>query len=144
MQILGRMVPGIADQLLRERQSLLSTEADALGKLNDWTGRLWRCRDLADGLDEMLGIVLELLGADKGDVQLLDEERAVLRIVAQRGFEADFLDLFGEVSIQDNSACGRALRSGKRVVIEDVEDDADYEPLRPVARAASSLTQLDG
>jgi PAS domain S-box-containing protein len=141
----------VADQLLRERQSLLSAEADALGKLNDWTGRLWRCRDLANGLDEMLGIVIELLAADKGNVQLLDHERAVLKIVAQRGFDADFLDFFREVSAEDHSACGRALRSGKRVLIEDVEEDPDYAPMRPVARAANyrsvlttPLTSVDG
>jgi PAS domain S-box-containing protein len=132
----------VTDQLLRERETLLSAEAEVLGKLNDWTSRLWRCRDLAQGLDEMLGVVIELLGADKGNVQLLDEEHAVLKIVAQRGFAADFLDFFREVSTGDDSACGRALRSGERVVIEDIETDAGYTPMRAVARAANYRSVL--
>jgi PAS domain S-box-containing protein len=96
----------VADRLQREHQNLLSAEPDVLGKLNHWTGRRWRCRDLSDGLDEMLGIVIELLGADQGTVQLLDAERAVLKIVPQRGFDLDFLDFFREVSADNNASCG--------------------------------------
>src|SRR5262249_38710324 len=55
---------------------------------------------------------------------------------AQRGFDQPFLDFFSQVSGDDNSACGRALRSGERIIIEDVEAEEDYAPFRPVATAA--------
>ena len=119
---------------LRESERRLSAEAEALNKLNQWSSRLWRCRDLHTGLDEMLDAVIELLGADKGNVQLLDEN-GQLKIVAHRGFGEDFLEYFREVSIADNSVCARALRSGERTIIEDVENDSLYEPLRSIARA---------
>lgn len=83
----------------------------------------------------MLAAVVELLGADKGNVQLLNSD-GVLVIGAQRGFDQDFLEAFREVSAEDGSACGRALRSGQRIIIADIEADAAYEPLRTVARAA--------
>jgi PAS domain S-box-containing protein len=100
------------------------------------SSRLWRIRDLRQGLEEILAATIELLGADMGNIQLLDPQRKVLMIAAQRGFEQDFLDFFRQVSEEDESACGRALRSRERIIIEDVETDTAYMPLRSVARAA--------
>jgi len=124
-----------AEQALRESERLLSAEADALVKLNESSSRLWRSRTLQEGLEVMLAAVIELLGADKGNVQLLEGsgKDGVLRIAAQRGFQPDFLEHFREVSADDDCACGRALRSGQRIIIEDVEAEA---PLRAPARAA--------
>ena len=124
-----------AEQALRENERLLSAEADALVKLNESSSRLWRSRTLQEGLDAMLAAVIELLGADKGTVQLLEGsgKDGVLRIAAQRGFQPDFLEHFREVSADDDCACGKALRSGQRIIIEDVEADAS---LRALARAA--------
>lgn len=121
---------------LRVSESRLTGEATALARLNAASERLWRMMDLRDGLDEMLAATIELLGADRGNVQILDADRGVLHIAAQRGFEQPFLDFFREVSVHDDSACGRALRSGARIVIEDVEADAPYAPYLAVARAA--------
>jgi hypothetical protein len=38
-------------------------------------------------------------------------------------------------SIHHDSLCGRALRSGERIVIEDIETDGPYAPLREVRLA---------
>ena len=124
-----------AEQALRESERLLSAEADALVKLSESSSRLWRSRTLQEGLDVMLAAVIELLGADKGNVQLLEGsgKNGVLRIAAQHGFQPDFREHFREVSADDDCACGRALRSGQRIIIEDVEADAS---LRDLARAA--------
>jgi len=40
------------------------------------------------------------------------------------------------VSAEDNSACGRALRLGRSVVIHDVDEDDDFAPFRTIAHAA--------
>ncbi|HLX30525.1 MAG TPA: ATP-binding protein [Casimicrobiaceae bacterium] len=120
---------------LRESERQLFSEAGALSKLNEYSARMWRCRELHEGLDEMLASVIDLVGSDKGNVQLLND-KGVLTIEAQRGFDGHFLDFFREVSAEDDSACGRALRSGEQIVIEDVEADEPYAPLRPIARAA--------
>ena len=77
-----------AEYLQGESERLLTVEADALAKLNECSSRLWRSRSLGDGLDEMLAAVIELLGADKGVVQLFNQQQAVLEIAAQRGFRA--------------------------------------------------------
>jgi PAS domain S-box-containing protein len=125
-----------AEQTLRDNEARQAAEADALGRLNELSSRLWRMRSLREGLEEMLAATIELLGADRGNVQILDADRGVLAIAAHQGFEPDFLNFFREVSTKDDSACGRGLRSGARIVIEDVEADAPYAPLRGIARAA--------
>jgi signal transduction histidine kinase/ActR/RegA family two-component response regulator len=84
----------------------------------------------------MLIAVMELLSADKGNIQLLNSERQILTIVTHNGFQRDFLDFFHQVSAHDDSACGRALRHGHRIIIEDVEFDLECEKFRPIARAA--------
>ena len=111
-------------------------EAKALARLNDWTSRLLRTSNLQEGLFSMLGGVIETLGADKGNVQLFDPDRGTLYIAAQCGFQEDFLSFFRDVSALDQSSCGRALTSGERVIIEDVENDGAYAELREIARAA--------
>lgn len=75
---------------LREREAELKAEADALVRLNELSSRLWRSRGLREGLEEMLAATVELLGADMGNVQILDAERRVLTIDAQHGLDRIF------------------------------------------------------
>ena len=123
-----------AEAELSARQ--VEREAEALKTLNESSSRLWQVRTLKEGLEEMLSATIDLLGADKGNVQVLDPDRLILTIAAQRGFETDFLEFFKEVSAGDNCACGRSLRTGERLIIDDVEHDAPFAPFREVARRA--------
>jgi PAS domain S-box-containing protein len=126
-----------AKRALQRTAASLAAEALALAKLNDLSSRLWHLEKLEDGLDEMISAAIELLGASKGNIQLLDPQRGVLVIAAQRGFERDFLELYREVpGDHASAACARALRSADRVIIEDVQTDPDYSPLWNVAEVA--------
>jgi PAS domain S-box-containing protein len=120
---------------LRVREARLVEEADALKRLYDWSSRLWQTRDLNEGLVEMLRASIQMMGADKGNVQIVDD-RGVLTIAAQQGFDKPFLEFFREISVNENSACARALRSGRRVIIEDVEADQEFARYRHLALAA--------
>jgi PAS domain S-box-containing protein len=141
----------LAEQCLRDSEARLTAEAQALTRLSELSTRLWRSRSLHEGLDEMLTAVIELLGADKGDIQLLKDGGNVLRLITHRGFSQEFLDCFTEVTAAANCGCGRALRQGKRVIIEDTERDELYSPYRALARSAgyrslvaSPVTGADG
>ena len=123
------------EALLRDQEQTLAREAEALAKLNEWSSQLWSSRELRQGIEAMLDAAIELLGADKGNVQLLGADEN-LRIEAQRGFEGEFLEYFKEVATHDGSACGRALRSDEQVVVEDVELDEAFAPMRAVMRSA--------
>jgi two-component sensor histidine kinase len=126
----------LSEARVREREAHLEKDAAALKRLNDASTRLWRTRDLHSGLNEMLAAAVQLLGGDMGNIQLLDAGKGTLVIAAQQGFQERFLEFFKEVSADDDSACGRALRSGERIVIDDVEADEEYAPYRAAARAA--------
>jgi PAS domain S-box-containing protein len=131
-----------AEQALLASEGRLAAEADALAKLNELSTQLWRSRSLDEGLDEILAAVIDLLGAEKGNIQLLDAEGSKLSIVAQRGFGPDYLEFFREVSATDDSAYSRALRSGQRILIEDVETDGSCAPFRALARTAGYCSMI--
>jgi hypothetical protein len=46
-----------------------------------------------------------------------------LRIVAQHGFEREFLDYFDAVGYKDKCACSKAMIERSRVVVADVASD---------------------
>ena len=125
-----------ADDALRLSLNRLSAQARALTTLNDCSSRLWAIETFEEGLQEMLTGIIELLESDKANVQIYRPERRVLTIGAHRGFQDDFLEFFREVSRDNDRACGRSLRTGQIIVVEDIETDESYAPYRVSARAA--------
>jgi PAS domain S-box-containing protein len=114
----------------------LAKERAMLARLHEVGSRLWLKRDLHQALDEILAGAIELLGADMGTIRILDTTRGVLKVEAQRGFTAEYLNGFAERPVDGGSPCCRALRSAERMVIENVETHALFTPFRPFARAA--------
>ena len=117
-------------------EARIRSDAHALTKLNELSSRLWNMQNLREGLDEMLAATVELLGADFGNIQILDAQRRVLLIEAQRGFQNEFLEFFREVAADTGSSCGRALRTGERIIVEDVETDPDLAPMLHIVHNA--------
>jgi GAF domain-containing protein len=76
-------------------------------------------KNLDKCLHEILDVAIAVAGANKGNIQLLEPEVGVLTIAAQRGFGPAFLEYFEYVR-HESSACAAAMRSGERVVVEDV------------------------
>jgi GAF domain-containing protein len=99
--------------------------------------RLSSCTGLGSILDCVLDTGLELTGASLGNIQLMDWPAGYLTIEAQHGFQREFLDFFRRVKADSGSACGRALREQRAVVIKDVMLDEDFVPYRAVAERAS-------
>ena len=79
---------------------------------------------------------LTLADADRGNVQVLDPATGSLRIAAQCGFGAEFLEYFAVVD-DGRSACGRAARERAQTVIVDVDIDARFAPHRDIAAASA-------
>jgi GAF domain-containing protein len=86
---------------------------------------------VAASLDQAIGID----GAAKGNVQWFDQSTDCLEIVAQHGFNREFLQLFQCVRTDEPSACARAVRQGCRVSVPDVTTDRPFAPYLSVARA---------
>jgi len=85
---------------------------------------------------DILQAAIGATGAAFGNVQIFDPRHGGLEIVAQLGFPQEFLDLFARVTPAgpSSTACARAFRQGRRVMIPDVELDLEFEPYRPIAR----------
>jgi GAF domain-containing protein len=94
--------------------------------------RLLRCDTFEGAIRTILDDSIALLGAEHGNVQLLVGENLV--IAAQRGLSSDFLRSFRCVTKDDGSACGRALRLGKPIVIPDAEKDLEFAIYRNIAK----------
>lgn len=77
--------------------------------------------DSHSNLNEVVDTATAITGAQKGNLQLLDPTTGALTIAAQRGFEGSFLNFFASVR-DDASACAAAMRSGDRVVVENVQE----------------------
>ena len=81
--------------------------------------------DVADCLEEVLKVAIEITGADKGNIHLLDIETGVLTLATQSGFEQPFVEFFESVAAGD-TACGVALLTKQRVIVEDVTESEIY------------------
>jgi GAF domain-containing protein len=86
-------------------------------------------------LDRALEGAISVVGADFGNIQLVDGERGSLRIAAQHGFDEDFLDHFAEVT-DDSSACGLAAHARAQIAIPDVRRAQSFAPHRKIVAAS--------
>lgn len=116
-------------------------------KLYVAAAKLRRVRQLETMAAQALEKVMSLARADRGNVQLVDPASGALKIVAQYGFDQEFLDHFAVVD-DDRSACGRAARHSVQLFINDVICDPEFEPHRKIAaasgfRAVQSTPLLD-
>ena len=93
-----------------------------IGAAEERSSRLPVSRSTAESV---LVAAMELVGADLGNVQILDRATTSLRIVAQKGFSPQFLTFFDTVDC-GGSACGAAWQRGERVIIDDVKTDPVY------------------
>jgi GAF domain-containing protein len=87
---------------------------------------------LVSALDRALRITNQRLG----NIQLIDWKAGYLEIVAQQGFQPDFLDCFRRVTSSDSCASGRALLMRASIMINDVTQDDRFAPFRALAASA--------
>jgi PAS domain S-box-containing protein len=124
------------EEALRRSERQLAGELGAMTRLHSLSARLLSATNLSAALDDVLENAIVTSEADFGNIQLYRPQVGALEIVAQRGFQQDFLDYFRLVRVDEGSACAQAMQSGERVIIEDVEHDPRYDRHRQIAAAA--------
>lgn len=77
-------------------------------------------------LFQICDAAVSLSGADFGNVQLVDAKSSDLRIAAQRGLPPWWID-YWDAAAKDQGACGSALESRSRVMVEDVTSSPLFE-----------------
>lgn len=108
-------------------------QLEDIRRIHEMSTRLIAATDRTTMLEEVLDATIALQQADFGNIQLYDPETDTLKIVAHRGFSDDFVQHFASVDRNEPSVCGRALRAGERLIIEDVEEYSDHLPHRAIA-----------
>ena len=115
-------------------KNALAADLSVMTRLHEFSTRLLANTEVQPLLEEVLSAVIAIQNADFGLLQLYNPEHS-LEIVAQQGFQQDFLMYFADVH-DETTACGRAMKQHRRVIIEDVERDAGFEPHRASAASA--------
>lgn len=110
-------------------------EPAAVQKVQDAAGGLREVPRLSALLPMITDTAVALMGADLGNIQVIDPHDGSLVLVTQSGFRDGFLDHFAVV--RDNSSvCGQAARRSAQTVVADVRADQALEPHQKVFRAA--------
>ncbi|HEY2964571.1 MAG TPA: ATP-binding protein [Pyrinomonadaceae bacterium] len=115
---------------LRESESRLfrilehsAADLKAMRRLNEIGTRCARDGNDRDAcLQEILKVAIEISGADKGNIQLVDPSSGSLNMISESGFDRSFLEFFSDGN--QASACVTALQTQQRVVVEDVRQSA--------------------
>ena len=106
----------------KQAEVLIAADLHDMTLLNQLSNRLVReGSDFDTNLNAVLDTAIAITGADKGNLQLIDATTRVLTIAAQRGFQGPLLNFFASVR-DDASACAEAMRSGQRVIVENVRE----------------------
>lgn len=124
------------EQELRDLKDRADADLRALRDLHELNLQLTASRELSQTYEKILDGLMKVHGSDFANIQVYNADTRELRIVAQRNFTPDFLDYFAVVRAEDSSACGRALRTGESIFIEDVTQDPEFLPHRKIAAAA--------
>lgn len=100
-----------------------AADLKAMRRLNEIGTRCARDGHDRDGcLQEVLKVAIEISGADKGNIQLVDPASGLLSMTTQSGFASPFLDFFSDRN--QSGACNVALETQQRVIVEDVRQSA--------------------
>jgi PAS domain S-box-containing protein len=124
------------EEAIRAGKEQLAAELEAMTRLHALSARLLTYDDLRTALDDVLQNAIQTSRADFGNIQLYNQDKGALEIIVHRGFRQDFLDYFRTVRVDEGSACAQAMKSGERILIEDVQLDPSYERHRGIAAAA--------
>jgi PAS domain S-box-containing protein len=130
---------GLEEQVAERTKELRESEARLFGILEHSAADLKAMRRLneigtlcakeGDDIDgclrDVLYVAIEISGADKGNIQLIERESGILKLSAQSGFDEPFLEFFESV-VSDDTACGVALRTKQHVIVEDITKSEIY------------------
>ncbi len=108
-----------AEAELNKAHRQLETDLTKMTLLHEVSMRFVQQDDLHGLLEQILDAAIGIMGADKGNIQLLENDGRTLRIAAQRGLAKDFLDFFSQIQ-KGQAACGRVLETRERVTVEDI------------------------
>jgi two-component sensor histidine kinase len=104
-----------------DSQKQMTAELEDMRRLNELSMLLVREENKFETcLNEIARTAVAISGADKGNIQVFDEASRSLKIVAQQGFQKEFLKYFENVDDHVAATCGTAMATNEQVVVDDV------------------------
>ena len=110
-----------SQKALRESEQRLASEIAAARTLHAISTCLISESTQASFFAQILDAAMELMAADAASLQVLTQDEQSLCLLGCRNVHPDSAVFWQRVTAEAASACGRAVRSGKRVLVSDVE-----------------------
>jgi len=106
---------------LRASQDRLATELAGARRLQSASALLIQGGDARSLYKDVVEAAVAITQSDMGSMHVIDVEEDALRSIASVGFDAAFAEIFGVVQADSASCFGVARRTGRRVIVPDVE-----------------------
>ena len=111
-----------AETSLRGSEERLAGELSAIQQLQSVSALLIEGGSADTLNDKILNAAVAIMQSDMASMQTLDHDQDALRMVAWRGFDPAFGQIFQLNRPDTETSCGAARRAGHRVVVPDVEN----------------------
>lgn len=110
-----------AEEAVRAREHQMAAELAATQALQDVSIQMIQEGDVNGLYQQILDAAVAIMRADMASIQIVDEDQDALRMLAFRGFEPAFGEIFALCRPDTKTSCSVARRLGQRVVVSDVE-----------------------
>ena len=122
-----QIVSGIIEQgsvarVLRETEARLAQELADSEQLQKISAALIEAGGVKALYQQILDAAVTVMHSEMASMQLFHPERKELELLAYKGFHPDSATFWKWVRVDSASTCGAALRTGERVIVEDVEN----------------------
>lgn len=104
-----------------DKQPTTNIEQARLAALYEVSSRLGTSLDLTEVLNQVMDSIIQLTGAERGYLMLVDEETAELQTAAARNFDQRTLD--GETRQISRTVIERAIATGQGILTNNAQED---------------------
>jgi len=110
-----------AARALRETEARLAQELADSEQLQKISAALIEAGGVKVLYQQILDAAVTVMHSEMASMQMFHPERNELELLAYKGFHPDSAAFWKWVRVDSGSTCGAALRTGERVIVEDVE-----------------------
>jgi PAS domain S-box-containing protein len=110
-----------AVRALRASEALLEQELADSRLLQSVGAKIIEQEEAEDIYEEVLDAAVRIMRSDMASMQVVDEKEDALRLLAFRGFDPEFGQIFRLNRRDTRTSCSFARKLGRRVIVSDVE-----------------------
>ncbi|BDI18546.1 hypothetical protein ANSO36C_43480 [Nostoc cf. commune SO-36] len=115
LDLLARQAAGLIEQ--RQAEAAIAADLRDTQRLHKLSTSLASEDNIQVLYDEIVAAAVDLMQADAGTIQILEEEAKYIILLASLGLEQKTVEYFYRIDANSNTACGIALATRKRAMI---------------------------